>query len=127
MNLLLDTHAVLWWLDENDRLPERVRSKIASANSVNVSAVTAYEIAIKARTGKLKVPQVFIDDFDGVMESQGFQILGISAKHASFAGFLPLTHRDPFDRLLVAQAKLEELTLISGDADINVFKVATYW
>ena len=122
MRLLLDTHIFLW-CDLNDpRLPDRLRLAIASRqNEVFVSAVTAWEIAIKRAAGKLN----FNGSVSGALrEQRRFQALPITMEHAEWAGSLPLLHRDPFDRLLVAQAQLEGLILVTVDDQILRYQVA---
>ena len=120
MKLLLDTHAFLWW-DANDaRLPVALQSAIASAqNEVYVSAVTVWEIAIKRASGKL----IFGQAVGNAIEEHGFLPMPISVKHAEWAGGLPQLHRDPFDRLLVAQAQLEGLILVTVDDQILRYQV----
>lgn len=120
MNILLDTHAFLWW-DANDlNLPPTLRAAIASLeNRVFVSAVTVWEIAIKRASGKLS----FSGSAARALEQHGFQPLPITVEHAEWAGQLPQLHRDPFDRLLVAQAQLEGLVLITVDDQILRYQV----
>lgn len=120
MKLLLDTHAFLWW-DSNDALlPDGLRAAIASPqNQVLVSAVTVWEIAIKRALGKL----VFGQGLGKAIEDYGFAALPITVEHAEWAGSLPQLHRDPFDRLLVAQAQLEGLVLVTVDEQIVRYAV----
>ncbi|RKS80242.1 PIN domain nuclease of toxin-antitoxin system [Motilibacter peucedani] len=120
MNLLLDTHVLLWWLSDDVRLPERMRTAISDGDSeVFVSAASAWEIAIKASLGKLTVP-------DGLREQvqvQGFTELPVSVEDGLDAGALPRHHDDPFDRMLIAQAVRRGLQLLSVDrrfADYDV-------
>ena len=121
MNLLLDTHAFLWWDAESARLPEGLRTAIAAQeNSVYVSAVSVWEIAIKRATGKL----VFGGSVARTIDRHRFLPLPISIHHAEWAGSLPQLHRDPFDRLLVAQAHLEGMTLVTVDEQILRYQVA---
>jgi PIN domain nuclease of toxin-antitoxin system len=120
MKLLLDTHAFLWWDTNDDRLPVSVRSAIASPrNEVFVSAVTVWEIAIKRASGKL----TFHGSAAKAIEQHGFLPLPITVEHAECAGELPQLHRDPFDRLLVAQAQLEGLVLATVDEQILRYPV----
>jgi PIN domain nuclease of toxin-antitoxin system len=120
MKLLLDTHAFLWW-DSNDALlPDGLRAAIASPqNQVLVSAVTVWEIAIKRALGKL----VFGEGLGKAIEGHGFTALPITVEHAEWAGSLPPLHRDPFDRLLVAQAQLEGLVLATVDEQILRYQI----
>ena len=108
MRLLLDTHTLLWWLDGDAQLPPRVRREIrATDNTIAVSAASAWEITIKWRLGKLPGAALVASDVQGALASQGLSSLAISVQHAEHAGRLPGPHRDPFDRMLVAQAQLE--------------------
>ena len=120
MNLLLDTHVVLWWLDDNPDLSLRARTVIADGNNLAfVSAAVIWEIQIKRALGKLKIPK----NFRNVLDQQGFELLDITVEHAYAVGKLPLYHRDPFDRILVAQAKLENMILVSRDKRIKKYKI----
>ena len=122
MSLLLDTHALLWWLSDDDRLSVSTRASIRDPERlVYVSAVTVWEIAIKRTLGKLEAPG---DLLDAIGES-GFSTLAISMKHAWAAGQLSRCHGDPFDRMLIAQAMHENLTLVTADDRILQYDVAT--
>lgn len=113
MKLLLDTHAYLWWLADDRKLRTVWREAIAHAQStVYVSAATVWEIAIKAALGRLDLGG---GDAEAEIERNGFLELAITAKHASTAGNLPRHHHDPFDRMLIAQARSSGLTLVSAD------------
>jgi PIN domain nuclease of toxin-antitoxin system len=120
VSLLLDTHVLLWWLAASSRLPQAARDAIGACEDVYVSAATAWEIAIKSSQGKL--------DFPGGLEEQllenQFQPLPISIPHAMAAAALPLHHRDPFDRMLIAQARMESLTLLTSDAKLKAYDAA---
>jgi len=120
MELLLDTHVVLWWLADDPRLTPKARSLIADpVNGPVVSAASAWEIAIKQGLGK-----VMLDgDFEQAVLEQGFATLAISFRHAMATLDLPLVHRDPFDRLLVAQARVEGLSLLSADPLLERYPV----
>ncbi|HVB52720.1 MAG TPA: type II toxin-antitoxin system VapC family toxin [Candidatus Acidoferrales bacterium] len=112
MSLLLDTHILLWWLSDDPLLPTAAREAIASPESeVLVSVATTWEIAIKQAAGRLEAPV----DLMEVVEANDFETLPITAAHTLAAGALPLHHSDPFDRMLIAQARAESLTLISMD------------
>jgi PIN domain nuclease of toxin-antitoxin system len=116
MNIFLDTHVLLWWLDDNPLLSKGVRSAIASSeNLVILSSVVIWEIRIKQALGKL----VVTPDFYDVLKNEGFEMLSITPDHAYAVGELPMHHRDPFDRMIIAQARLEGLTIATQDA---VFK-----
>jgi len=120
MNLLLDTHVLLWWLDDNPGLSRRARTVIADGNNlVFVSAAVIWEIQIKHALGKLIIPK----NFRKVLDQQGFELLDITVEHAYSVGKLPLYHGDPFDRILVAQAKLENMILVSRDKRIKKYKI----
>jgi PIN domain nuclease of toxin-antitoxin system len=120
MKLLLDTHAFLWWDSNDTQLPTALHSAIASpSNEVFVSAVTVWEIAIKRALGKL----IFGRALGKAMEGHGFRPMPITVEHAEWAGTLPQVHRDPFDRLLVAQAQLEGLVLVTVDELILRYQV----
>ena len=120
--LLLDTHVLLWWLADDPILGEKTRKLIADPrNEVLVSAVTSWEISIKKATGKLKAP----DDIDTIVEDEGFCKLPINLYHGEIAGRLPLHHKDPFDRMLIAQAKIMELSLVTNDSKVKLYAVKT--
>ena len=113
--LLLDTHVVLWWLQGSDRLKDSVVVLLKDAtNEVFVSAASVWEIAIKQGLGKLEAP----DDLLDLIEQSGFEALSISSSHAEQAGRLPLAHKDPFDRTLIAQAQAEGLILVTHNEAI---------
>jgi PIN domain nuclease of toxin-antitoxin system len=120
MKLLLDTHAFLWWDSNDARLPVALRSAIAlPQNEVFVSAVTVWEIAIKRSLGKVTFEQRVVR----AIEDHGFIALPITIAEAEWAGSLPPIHRDPFDRLLVAQAQLGGLVLVTVDEQILRYQV----
>lgn len=113
MRLLLDTHVLLWWLADDRKLGKAAREIIANPdNDVNVSAASVWEAAIKTAVGRLEVE---LDDLQDAIIRSGFRPLPIAFRHAVTAGGLPAVHRDPFDRMLVAQARVEELRLVSHD------------
>lgn len=121
MNLLLDTHSLLWWLADDRSLSGKARTAISeSSNMVFVSAATVWEIIIKKGLGKLKMPA----DLNEALNMNYFQTLPITTRHALAVGALPLIHQDPFDRMLVAQAKTEGLTLVTRDEEIQKYSVA---
>ncbi len=115
MNLLLDTHTVLWWLSDDPTLSDTARSAIADPeNTVFLSAVVVWEIRIKQGIGKLDLP----DDFGEVLDGQRFPELPVKVGHAHAIAGLPAVHRDPFDRMLVAQAQVEQMTIVTRDPSI---------
>ena len=112
MKLLLDTHGVIWWLADDPNLTEQQRKAIQDRrNTCFVSAATVWEISIKKALGKLSIDPGYLDQ----LRSEGFVELPVSWKHAQAVHNLPPHHRDPFDRLLVAQARMEGMCLVSGD------------
>jgi PIN domain nuclease of toxin-antitoxin system len=121
LRLLLDTHALLWALAEPKRLSTTAREAITSADSVVLaSSASAWEIAIKRALGKLEAPA----DLEAVLDQTGIETLPITVAHALAAGALPLLHSDPFDRMLVAQARIEGLTLVTRDPHLGAYDVA---
>jgi PIN domain nuclease of toxin-antitoxin system len=117
--LLLDTHVLLWWLDDSHLSPA-LRKMIADPdNDVAISAASVWEISIKRALNKLSVP----DALDVQIAAEGFTPLAITVRHALAAGALPRHHDDPFDRMLVAQAKLEDLTLVTADGRFSAYDV----
>ena len=119
MRLLLDTHALLWWLADDPTLERGAAEAIAGAALVAVSAASAWEIAIKQALGKLDGPE----DLAGEVLANDMTELPISIGHATAAGALPPLHADPFDRVLVAQARLEDLTLVTRDPRLGQYGV----
>ncbi|MFD0150160.1 type II toxin-antitoxin system VapC family toxin [Streptomyces sp. NPDC055721] len=117
MRLLLDTHVVLWWL--NGDLPDETRDLLAKERWVFMSAVTPWELSVKQATGKLDAPT---DVAERARDTQ-FLALPINAEHGVRAGALPPHHRDPFDRILIAQAQTEGLTLVTRDKHIPLYDV----
>jgi PIN domain nuclease of toxin-antitoxin system len=128
VRLLLDTHAFLWWLAGHPSLSKRARTEIDSSGSdVFVSAASAWEIATKYRLGKLPEADLVALDVASTIESQQFTPLAVSIRHGQAAGALPGSHRDPFDRMLVAQAMLEDLTLVSNERVFDLYGVKRLW
>jgi PIN domain nuclease of toxin-antitoxin system len=128
VRLLLDTHALLWWLDGDRRLSLKARRAIASeSNSILVSAVSAWEITTKARLGKLPGATDVAADVAACVASQGFLPLDVTMLHAQRAGRLPGAHRDPFDRILIAQSQIEDVALFSDDEAFDTFDVRRFW
>lgn len=118
--LLLDTHVLLWWLADDTRIGPKTVDLISNIrNEIFISAVTSWEIAIKKKIGKLEAP----DEIDAVVEDEGFSRLHITLLHGELAGGLPLHHKDPFDRMLVAQAQEEGLHLVTDDSKIGRYDV----
>jgi PIN domain nuclease of toxin-antitoxin system len=120
MNIFLDTHVLLWWLDDSPFLSDKVRNAIAnSENLVVLSSVVIWEIRIKQALGKLVIAPEFYD----VIKDEGFEMLSITPDHANAVGELPMHHRDPFDRMIIAQAKLEGLTIATQDPVFKKYDV----
>jgi PIN domain nuclease of toxin-antitoxin system len=127
VRLLLDTHALLWWATLNRRLSPKVKKAITKSESeVYVSAATGWEIATKTRLGKLDWPPTAGSLHDYV-SGQGFRPLPISLEHAERAGQLQIEHRDPFDRMLIAQAQVEDMLLVSNESIFDACAVRRYW
>jgi len=120
--LLLDTHALLWWLSNDRALGAAAKEAISDGgNEVYVSAASTWEISIKKAVGKLEAPE----DMDRIVEEERFLKLPVSLYHGEMAGCLPDYHRDPFDRMIVAQARAEGLTIVTSDPDIPRYGVPT--
>ncbi|WP_216904589.1 type II toxin-antitoxin system VapC family toxin [Synechococcus sp. CCY 9618] len=127
-SLLLDTHALLWWLVEPERLSSPAQKAIGNpAAAVFVSAASGWEIATKARLGKLPGAEGLLEDLPSLLQQQGFQPLAVLLHHGVRAGSYQQTHRDPFDRLLAAQAELEGLQLVSIDPALASFPCRLLW
>ena len=128
MRLLLDTHTLLWWWQDDTRLSKRAAAAIADeANTVLVSAASAWEIATKHRIGKLPGAEAAVSQFNELIAADGFTPLAISSQHAIKAGGFVSEHRDPFDRMLAAQAIIEAATLVSNDVAIKQFRAKSLW
>ena len=128
MKLLLDTHAFIWWMEDSPRLPRSVRRAIADGgNDVAVSAVSVFEIAVKVRLGTLSLDAELAGDVAAAIRDQAFVGLDVTPAHAQRAGAMPGVHRDPFDRLLIAQALAEDLVLVSGEGVFDAFGVRRMW
>ena len=123
MNLLLDTHIFLWWRANEPRLGAEARTAISDADVVFVSVASAWEVAIKMSLGKLRLEGRFGDGVD----QSGFRPLPITFEHAEHVSSLPPHHRDPFDRLLIAQALSEGLTVVTGDRKFKPYKIPVVW
>ncbi|MBI2886976.1 MAG: type II toxin-antitoxin system VapC family toxin [Chloroflexi bacterium] len=128
MGYLLDTHAFLWWIDDDPRVSQRVREILATPEEeVFFSAISAWEIAIKVQLGRLQFrgePREFVP---AQVRVNRFISLPVEVRHALGVSHLPLLHRDPFDRLLIAQAQVENLAILTGDPAIARYDVAIVW
>lgn len=128
MRLLLDTHTLLWWMFEDEQLSRTARAAIADPrNEVFVSAASICEIAIKLSLNKLPIPTGFDRDLFAAIAETDFTPLAVAAEHAYGLRYLPWHHRDPFDRLLVAQSKSEGLTLVTKDRFIKRYTADCLW
>jgi PIN domain nuclease of toxin-antitoxin system len=128
LRLLLDTHAFLWWLAGDRKMSRRARQLVAATETeCLVSAASAWEITTKVRLGKLPGVEVIARDVGGAIASQGFGELPIRVLHAQWAGTLPSDHRDPFDRMLAAQAHVEGVPLLSIDTVFDALGVPRIW
>lgn len=125
---LLDTHSLLWWLSDNPALTKAARKLIEETkNEIFVSAASAWEIATKVRLGELPTATDLVADFAGHLQREGFQTLAISAEHAIRAGLLPGPHKDPFDRMIIAQAQAENMPIISNESLFDAYGVRRIW
>ena len=128
MRLPLDTHTLLWWLAGDPALPPTARAALqAPGNAIFVRAASAWEIVTKYRLGKLPTAAALLADMGGIIACQGFSPLPITLSHAQAAGALPGPHRDPFDRMLVAQALAENLALVSNEEVFERYGAARLW
>ena len=122
---LLDTHAFIWWLENSKQLSPHARGLIANPNAnVYVSHASLWEIAIKQSIGRLEFP---VELLDSLLDDNGFELLTIKTAHIIQSSTLPLHHRDPFDRLLIAQAQIESFGLISKDSHFPDYDIDLYW
>ncbi len=121
MKLLLDTHTFLWW--DEGKLPAKVTARIRAAKTVHVSAASAWEIAIKAGLGKIAVH----GSFSEALADYGFDELPVRSAHAELVRALPPLHRDPFDRMLVAQAIVEGMAIVTKDVLVRGYAVPSVW
>ena len=125
MNLLLDTQALIWWRQGNRKLGPRARAAIGRhAGDVRVSAASAWELAIKFRRGRLKLREPLHVWLPAALEDGGFGVLSVTIDHALASATLPAHHEDPFDRLLIAQAQVEGLTILTADAAFDDYPVS---
>lgn len=128
MSLLLDIHALIWWFLDSPRLSEPARTAIRTCREpVHVSAVSAFEIATKVRLGRLPEGARLDRSFEAFLDAQDFTPLPLTLEHALVAGGLSDSHKDPFDRLLIAQALSENLTLVSNERLFDGFGVKRLW
>jgi PIN domain nuclease of toxin-antitoxin system len=125
--VLLDTHALVWWLEAKENLSRKAKEIIEESDTVVfISAASGWELAIKTQIGKFKSAQL-VKGLEKEIEKEGFIELPISLKHALLAGSLDSAHKDPFDRLLIAQAQVEEVPIVSNDKVFDRFSVRRLW
>ena len=129
MKLLLDTHAVIWWYQGNLRMSAAARAAIDDETSTCFWSVSSrrFELTTMHRIGKLPEVTTLLDDLSGYIASQGFAILPLSLEHSECAGRLNIPHRDPFDRLLIAQAQIERALFVSNETLFDRFGVNRLW
>jgi PIN domain nuclease of toxin-antitoxin system len=128
MRLLLDTHAFLWFVLNDPRLSPNARTAIGDpGNDVFLSPASYWEVAIKVSLGKYSLPGLFQDFMERQITVNDFEVLPITVKHASVVAALPFHHRDPFDRLLIAQAMSEQIPVASADPAFDPYPVSRLW
>lgn len=125
--LLLDTHAFLWLMTDDERVPGATRDLVQATHEVYVSAATAWEIRTKFRLGKLPDAAPFVADLEAEVTRNGFSALPISLADGAHAGAFSVDHKDPFDRMLAAQAINHRLAVVSNDAALDAFGVVRVW
>jgi PIN domain nuclease of toxin-antitoxin system len=119
MRLLLDSHILVWWWEDDVRLRPAIRDRIRATRSCSVSLASYWELGVKIATGRLKLP----GNLDDLVSDDGFEVVGIERRHAVEAMHLPPHHSDPFDRMLIAQALCEDMTLVTADRLIRLYDV----
>lgn len=128
MNILLDTHTFLWFVADDQRLSDAARASIESDDSQPfLSIASVWEMAIKVSLGKLKLDQPFESFIPQQLAMNGIGILNLSLEHTAAVSTLPFHHRDPFDRLLIVQSRLEQMPLVSADAALDAYEVQRMW
>ena len=128
MRFLLDTHTLIWWMTTDPHLSKSARNLIEQENSISlVSAVSAWEIATKVRLGRLPAAADLVQDFVDDLRRERMEILAVSAEHGIRAGLLPGPHKDPFDRMLIAQALAENVPIVSNDRALDGYGVRRLW
>jgi PIN domain nuclease of toxin-antitoxin system len=128
LRCLLDTHTLIWWMTIDPRLSKSARTLIEQESTISlVSAASAWEMATKVRLGRLPAAVDLVQDFVDDVERQRMEILAISAEHAIRAGLLPGPHKDPFDRMLIAQAQAENVPIVSNDRALDGYGVRRLW
>lgn len=128
MRCLLDTHTLIWWMTTDPHLSRSARTLIEQESTISlVSAASAWEIAPKVRLGRLPAAADLVEDFVDDIKRQRMEILAVSAEHGIRAGLLPGPHKDPFDRMLIAQAQAENVPILSNDRALDGYGVRRLW
>lgn len=128
MRCLLDSHAVLWATLDDERLPDSVRDLIADrTNHIAISVASTWELTMKALIGRLRLPEPPETYFEGLVRDFGYELLPIHQRHVAALPELPAIHADPFDRMLVAQALVEDIDLVTGDSYLGRYPIRTIW
>jgi PIN domain nuclease of toxin-antitoxin system len=128
VRLLLDTHALIWWMSNSSSLPRTIRRLMSDkGNTIFVSAASAWEMATKVRLGRLPAASDITRNFQEYLLQSGFESLPVSAEHGIRAGLLPGPHQDPFDRMLIAQAEIEKLFIVSNEKIFDQYGVRRIW
>jgi PIN domain nuclease of toxin-antitoxin system len=128
MRLLLDTHALLWWLVKSPSRPLSAQSLLTNRDhTVLVSAASMWELATKVRLGKLDVEVEVVENFGAYLARERFESVSVTVAHAIRAGLLPGPHKDPFDRMLIAQAQAENIPIVSNDRALDGYGVRRLW
>jgi PIN domain nuclease of toxin-antitoxin system len=128
VRLLLDTHALIWWMSSSPSLPDTVKRLMSGReNTIFVSAASAWEMATKVRLGRLPAASDITRNFQEYLSQSGFESLPVSAEHGIRAGLLPGPHQDPFDRMLIAQAEIEKLIIVSNEKIFDQYGVRRVW
>ena len=128
VSVLLDTHIVLWWLEGGSAISRKALRVLQDpATRVLVSAASAWEVAIKYKAGKLEAARTLVSRFEAAIEEEDFVELPVSIRHAVQAGMLSGSHKDPFDRMLIAQAKIEDVPVISTDKCFDQYAIQRIW
>ena len=122
-DFLFDTHAAIWWMEDSTRLPDACYHAVQRRGFAYVSLASAWEVAIKISSGRLRLAA----PFGATVESSGLRFLPLTLEHVEEVVTLPFHHRDPFDRMLIAQARVENLTLITVDQKLSAYDVRRFW